>query len=120
MKLLFLLGGKQEKFVQGRAKGTREIGWDGIDPCEDAHTPGTKGGVDLGDCDERFGRGKGIGGEKRGRVDDRNLLVLIDRHCFVGIGGEEKVGLMTGTCSFLWTKTSNSFSLVLTYNKLVD
>ena len=73
MKLLFLLGGKREEFVQGCAKGICEAGWDGIDPYEDADTPGTEGGVDLGDCGERFERREGIGGEERGRVDDGNL-----------------------------------------------
>jgi len=73
MKRLFFLRGKREEFVQGGAKGICEVGWDRIGPCEDEYTPGVEGGVDLGDCGERFRRGEGIRGEERGAVNNRNL-----------------------------------------------
>ena len=73
MKLLFYLEGKREEFAQGCVKGIGEAGRDGVSPCEDEHTPSAEGGVNLGDCGERFGRGEGIGDEKSGAVDDRNL-----------------------------------------------
>jgi hypothetical protein len=73
MELLFFLRGKREEFVQGGAEGICEARWDGIGPSEDEDTPGAEGGVNLGDCGERFRRGEGIRGEERGAVNNRNL-----------------------------------------------
>lgn len=96
MKLLFLLRGKREEFVQGGAEGVCEAGWDGIGPREDKDTPGAEGGVDLGDCGERIRRGEGIRGEERGAVNNRNLAHS-SRWRFVSM----KKGLKPGTCLIL-------------------